>query len=442
MDPRTTAPHAGPGPAEDAYRGFSVPELQRYARHFALEEVGPEGQRALKEARVLLVGAGGLGSPAALYLAAAGVGTLGVIDPDVVDLSNLQRQVLHGTPDLGRPKVESARDRIGAVNPHVRVEAHPVRLTSANAREVVAGYDLVIDGSDNFPTRYLVNDACVLSGRPWVYGAILRWEGQVALFGARGGPCYRCLFAEPPPPGLVPGCAEAGVVGVLPGIVGSLQALEAVKRILGKGRGMAGRLLVFDALELSFREIALRRRIDCPVCGDAPTIRELVDYEHFCATGETRAAAEPSAEGPLEPGPAVAEGTAAGPGRAAGTDPVDGPAGPSGEAEIEIAPGEVADRLRSAGSGPGLLLLDVREPWEWAVSNLSSAGARHLPLGELARGIEDLPRDRDVVVYCRTGMRSEEAARLLRERGFANARSLAGGLRRWAEEIDSGLPVA
>jgi sulfur-carrier protein adenylyltransferase/sulfurtransferase len=415
--------------ASDPFRGFSRGELQRYARHFSLEEVGGEGQRRLKNARVLLIGAGGLGSPASLYLAAAGVGTLGIIDSDQVELSNLQRQIVHGTPDVDRPKVESARDRLRQVNPHVTVEAHRARLTSANARSLVRSYDLVVDGSDNFPTRYLVNDACVMEGRPWVYGAILRWEGQLALFGVPGGPCYRCLFREPPPPGLVPGCAEAGVVGVLPGIIGSLQALEAIKWILMSGEGsggrlsgarsMAGRLLIFDALDLSFREVGLDRDPACPVCGDEPSIHELMDYDHFCATGEYR--------------PAGADEAAHG-GAAVGTTPV-------ATAPDEVDPTTLARELGDA-SGQAVLLVDVREPWEWEVSNLADRGALHLPLRSVPEEMERLPRDRDIVVYCRTGARSAEAVQLLREGGFLRVRNLVGGLRRWADEVEPELTVA
>ena len=262
-------------------------ESIRYSRHLILPEVGPEGQRRLKAGRVLLVGAGGLGSPAAMYLAAAGVGTLGIVDFDVVDTTNLQRQVIHGTSDVGRPKLDSARDRIREINPHVAVEGHAVRLTSANAREIVRGYDAVIDGTDNFPTRYLVNDACVLEGKPCIYGSILRWEGQASVFWAGHGPCYRCLFAEPPPPGMVPSCAEAGVLGVLPGIIGCVQALEAVKLLLGAGDLLTGRLLLFDALRMQFREMRLRRDPACPLCGDNPTIHELIDYEAFCGAPVT-----------------------------------------------------------------------------------------------------------------------------------------------------------
>jgi sulfur-carrier protein adenylyltransferase/sulfurtransferase len=430
------------------FHGFSTDELQRYARHFTLEEVGGEGQRRLRDARILLVGAGGLGSPAALYLAAAGVGHLGIVDGDRVELSNLQRQILHGTDDVGREKVASARERLREVNPHVEVEALGVRLTSANAMEIVRRFDVVVDGSDNFPTRYLVNDACVLSGRPWVYGAVLRWEGQLSVFGVAGGPCYRCLFREPPPPGMVPGCAEAGVLGLLPGVIGSLQALEAVKLVLGEGEGMAGRLLIFDSMALSFREVSLRRDPSCPVCGDEPTIHELIDYEHFCETGQVRGAHEtpgPSHTG--APGGLDEDGVAR---AVAGDRPETATLDP----ETEIGSGELARRLgveapaaarSGAGSGPAEeppFLLDVRERWEWEVSNLGAHGARLIPVDEVERRLEEVPRDREVVVYCRTGARSDRVARALREAGFSRVRNLVGGMKAWAREVDPDLPVA
>jgi adenylyltransferase/sulfurtransferase len=286
--------------------GLSRPELIRYARHIALPEVGFEGQKRLKGSKVLCVGAGGLGSPLALYLAAAGVGTIGIVDFDVVDESNLQRQLLHGTKDLGRSKLESAADRIHDVNPHVRMAKHDMRLTSADALDVVSGYDVVVDGTDNFPTRYLVNDACVLAGKPNVYGSVFRWEGQVSVFGTEGGPCYRCLFREPPPPGLVPNCAEGGVVGVLPGIIGSIQALETLKLLLGAGTTLAGRLLIFDALGLEWREVTVRRNPDCPICGDHPTQTELIDYDVFCGVASVpRAAGGATTDGVPELEPSV-----------------------------------------------------------------------------------------------------------------------------------------
>jgi sulfur-carrier protein adenylyltransferase/sulfurtransferase len=378
-------------------------ELLRYARHLALPEVGFEGQKRLKASRVLCVGAGGLGSPLALYLAAAGVGTIGLVDFDEVDASNLQRQILHGTKDIGRAKLESATDRLGDVNPHVRVVPHPVRLTAENALQLLAGYDVVVDGTDNFPTRYLVNDACVLLGIPNVYGSVFRWEGQLSVFGAPGGPCYRCLFREPPPPGLVPNCAEGGVLGVLPGIIGSLQAMETIKLLLGAGESMSGRLLIFDALEMSWREVGLRRNPDCPVCGDAPTQTELIDYELFC--GVTR------------------------PGAGGGdtTDPVD-----------QLDAPELSAAL---GSQTPPFLLDVREPWEWAVSNLSAHGARLIPMAELAERMGELPSDREIVVYCRSGERSQTAARTLSQAGFNVVVNLRGGMLAWARDVEPGLPV-
>lgn len=368
-------------------------ELVRYSRHLLLPGVGVEGQRRLKAARVLLVGAGGLGSPAALYLAAAGVGTLGLVDFDVVDLTNLQRQVLHGTGAVGRPKVESGAERLRDLNPGVRVEPYREQLTSANAREIVARYDLVLDGSDNFPTRYLVNDACVLTGRPLVYGAIFRFEGQATLFGTPDGPCYRCLYPEPPPPGLVPSCAEGGVLGVLPGIVGTLQALEGIKWILGAGESLAGRLLLVDAWRLRFRELAIRRDPECPVCGAAPTIHELIDYEAFCGVGS-----------------------------------------PPGTGGDEIAPGALSAEL--AGPAPPLVL-DVREDHEWAICHLD--GALRIPLGQLAARLGELDPRREIVTCCHRGGRSRKALELLRSAGFGHVRNLTGGMDRWAAEVDPAM---
>jgi adenylyltransferase/sulfurtransferase len=323
-----------------------------------------------------------------------------VVDADVVDPSNLQRQVLHGTSDLGRAKVASARDRLREVNPHVQVVGHREHLSSGNALGILEDYDLVVDGSDNFPTRYLVNDACILTGKPFVYGAVDRWEGHLSVFGAPDGPCYRCLFREPPPPGLVPTCAEAGVLGVLPGVVGSLQAMEAIKLVLGVGDPMVGRLLVFDALELSFREMKLRRSPDCPVCGDHPTQTELVDYHAFCGV-------EP------EPSP------------------------PSSESLPQVSPRELRDRLEG-GEPP--FLLDVREPYEWAIGNLEDRGAVLVPMGELSRRLDELPRDRPLVVYCHVGVRSAMVVASLRSRGFRDAANLRGGYLAWADEVDPSLP--
>ncbi|MGE3616505.1 MAG: molybdopterin-synthase adenylyltransferase MoeB [Gemmatimonadales bacterium] len=366
-------------------------ELIRYARHLTLAEVGIAGQERLRGARVLVVGAGGLGSPALLYLAAAGVGTLGVVDFDRVDLTNLQRQIVHGTGAVGTPKLDSAVARLHDLNPTVTIEPHPVRLTSANARSLVARYDLVLDGSDNFPTRYLVNDACILERRPFVYGSIFRFEGQVSVFGAPGGPCYRCLFADPPPVGLVPSCAEAGVLGVLPGVIGTLQATEAIKLILGIGAPLAGRLLLYDGLAARTREIGVRRDPRCAVCGDQPTVTDLIDYEAFCGVG--------------------------------GGEP----------RSMEIAPREL-DQLRRAGAR--LELVDVREPWEVEIARLP--GARLIPFGDLPARLGELDPAVEIVAVCHRGIRSLVAQQVLAGAGF-HARSLAGGIDAWAAQIDPAL---
>lgn len=384
-------------------------ELYRYARHLALPEVGLEGQKRLKAAKVLCVGAGGLGSPLAMYLTAAGVGTLGLVDFDAVDESNLQRQLLHGTDDVGRTKLESAMLRLHDINPHVELFGYPVRLTSENALEILADYDVVVDGTDNFPTRYLVNDACVLLGKPNVYGSVFRWEGQLSVFSTDGGPCYRCLFREPPPPGLVPNCAEGGVLGALPGIIGTAQAMETIKLILGVGRTLAGRLQIFDALDMSWREVELRRNPGCPVCGDEPTQRQLIDYEVFCG---------------VKPDPATEEATE----RVVTTSD-------------EVAEVDVATAVARLSEEPRPFLLDVREPWEWAVSNLSDKGARLIPLDELGGRMQEVPSDRPVIVYCASGQRSRVAARRLAGTGRAQVSSMAGGLRAWARSVDTDLLV-
>jgi adenylyltransferase/sulfurtransferase len=371
-------------------------ELVRYSRHIMLPEVGTEGQERLKAARVLLVGAGGLGSPAALYLAAAGIGTLGVVDFDTIDLTNLQRQVLYGTDDVGRPKLETAQRRLRQVNPHVTIEPHETRLSAANALELVRAHDLVVDGTDNFTTRYLVNDACVLTGKPNVYGSIFRFDGQASVFATADGPCYRCLFPEPPPPELVPSCAEGGVLGVLPGLVGMIQATEAVKLILGIGKPLIGRLLLVDALTMEFRSVALRRDPRCPACGTRE-IREVVEISAACAV------------------PAAAQ-----------TAPDEEP--------IEITPAEVRARLQNGG---GLCLVDVREPFEWEIARLPDATL--IPLGTLAEQIGSLDRERDTVVYCKSGRRSAVAVQELREAGFRRVWSLAGGIIRWRKEVDPSL---
>lgn len=381
-------------------------ELYRYARHLALPNVGLEGQRRLKESRVLCVGAGGLGSPLAMYLAAAGVGTIGIVDFDIVDESNLQRQLLHGTDDVGRHKLDSAADRLHALNPHVEVVRHEAKLDSANALDVMRGYDVVVDGTDNFPTRYLVNDACVLLGIPNVYGSVFRWEGQLSVFAAEDGPCYRCLFREPPPPGLVPNCAEGGVLGALPGIIGSGQAMETIKLLLGVGRPLIGRLQIFDALEMEWREVALRRNPKCPVCGDEPTQTGLIDYDLFCGV---------TSEGAAEP--AVTATVAS---------------------VQEVDPVGARERL---DGDPTTFLLDVREPWEWAVGNLSDRGARLIPLSELEERLAEVPDDRSILVYCKAGGRSARAARQLEAAGRTDVVSMRGGLKAWAIDIDPDLRV-
>ena len=382
--------------------GLTPEETLRYHRQIILPQVGIEGQKRLKNASILLVGAGGLGSPAALYLAAAGVGRLGVVDDDVVELSNLQRQVLHDTPSVGRSKTESAHRRIARINPDVQVEEHPVRLESDNALRILRGWDVVVDGSDNFPTRYLVNDACVLLGIPFVYGAIFRFEGQASVFAHQGGPCYRCLFRDPPPPDMVPSCAEAGVLGVLPGLVGTVQATEAIKLVLGVGDSLIGRLLLVDTLQMEFREVELRRDPDCAVCGETPSITSLIDYEEFCG-GTTPLAA------PLERPPVP---------------------------EIDVE--ELRARL---GSGRAPAILDVRETHEWSISNLGPHGARLVPLGRLQEILRELDPEEDLVVYCRTGHRSAIAVQQLASVGFARALNLRGGINEWARKIDPSLPT-
>ncbi len=383
---------SGPAPS-----GFSREEMQRYSRHLLLPEVGLHGQQKLREARVLLVGAGGLGSPTATYLAAAGVGRIGLVEFDTVDLSNLQRQILYTTGDVGRPKLDVAAERLRALNPEISVVPHPGPLTRENALGLLKEYDVVVDGTDNFPTRYLVNDAAILTGIPNVYGSIYRFEGQVTVFGARAGPCYRCLYPEPPPPHLVPSCAEAGVLGVLPGIVGLLQAIETLKLLLGVGEPLVGRLVLFDALALRFRELRIRARPDCSLCGPQATQKGLIDYPEFC--------------GVPPPGTAPA---------------------PDG---ITIRPAELAERLRSTDPP---LLLDVREPEEWAIARIE--GARLIPLDQLARRVDELTAAREIVVYCKMGGRSARAVAQLTELGFRGVRHLEGGIDRWGREVDPTMP--
>jgi adenylyltransferase/sulfurtransferase len=378
---------------------LSPNEVARYSRHLIMPEVGLEGQKRLKAASVLLIGAGGLGSPLGLYLAAAGVGRLGLVDFDVVDFSNLQRQVLHGTPDVGRPKLHSARDRLRAINPEVRLDLHEARLTSANALALFEPYDIVIDGTDNFPTRYLVNDACVLLNKPNVYGSIFRFDGQASVFSPGKGPCYRCLYPEPPPPGEVPSCAEGGVLGILPGLIGCIQATEAVKLILGRGEPLIGRLLLYDALEMRFREFKVRRNPKCPACGDHPTVTRLIDYEQFCGVRGQEAA----------PAPASADG----------------------ETTVE----ELKARL---DRGEPVFVLDVRNPPEYDICRIP--GSTLLPLPELPQRLGELDRQREMVVHCKSGMRSQKAIAFLRQQGFTKLKNLRGGILAWADRIDPAMP--
>ena len=379
---------------------LSNEEVARYSRHLIMPEVGMDGQLKLKAASVLCIGAGGLGSPVAMYLAAAGVGRLGIVDFDVVDYSNLQRQVIHGTPDVGRPKLESARDTLNAINPEVRIDTHEVALSSANALDVLRGYDVIVDGTDNFPTRYLVNDACVILGIPNAYGSIFRFEGQASVFAAENGPCYRCLYPEPPPPGLVPSCAEGGVLGILPGVVGTIQATEAVKLIMGVGEPLVGRFLVYDALRMRFRELKLRKDPDCPVCGDNPTVTELIDYEQFCGIVPAAPAPDPAA-------------------------------GAGDEATVE----QLKARL---DSGDGVFVLDVREPQEYQICSIP--GSMLIPLGDLPSRLHELAGRGEMIVHCKSGVRSAKAVKLLREAGFAQARNLKGGILRWIDAVDPSLP--
>lgn len=370
-------------------------EIQRYGRHLILPEVGMEGQRRLKAARVLLIGAGGLGAPLALYLGAAGVGTLGLVDFDVVDFSNLQRQVIHSTSSVGRPKLESARERIREINPNVQVIPHEVVLSSENALDIIRNYDIVIQGADNLPTRYLVNDACVMADKPLVDGSILRFEGQTTVFWAKHGPCYRCLFPEPPPPEMVPSCAEGGVLGVLPGIIGCIEANEAVKLILGKGESLIGRYVIFDAMRMRFRELKLRKDPTCPACGENPTIRELIDYNQFCGVHP-----EPETNG-----------------------------------EMDMTPTELAQRLKR---GDRLFLLDVRNPEEWEIGRIE--GATLIPLPDLHNRLHELDVTDEIVAYCKVGGRSARAVDLLRQAGFKRLHNLAGGINAWSDEVDPTVP--
>jgi sulfur-carrier protein adenylyltransferase/sulfurtransferase len=372
---------------------LSNPETIRYSRHLMMPEVTVDGQRRLKAARILCIGAGGLGSPAALYLAAAGVGTIGIVDFDEVDLSNLQRQILHGTKDIGRSKLESARNRLRDINPEIEIELHECRFSSENASQLVTQYDLVVDGSDNFPTRYLSNDVCVFARKPNVYGSVFRFEGQTTVFAPHlGGPCYRCLFPEPPPPDSVPNCAQAGVLGVLPGIIGMLQAIETIKLIVGIGEPLVGRLLHFDALKVKFRELNLRRDSECPVCGENPTIFSPIDYEQFCGARDEAAIPTMSAH----------------------------------------------ELKRKMDARERFELIDVREAFEYEIARID--GAKLIPLGEIAERADELPRERPIVVHCHSGQRSAQAVRLLQQRGFDKVYNLEGGIDAWSDQIDSSVP--
>jgi sulfur-carrier protein adenylyltransferase/sulfurtransferase len=386
---------------------LSHEEVQRYSRHLIMPEVGVSGQKKLKAASILLIGAGGLGSPLGMYLAAAGIGRIGLVDYDVVDYTNLQRQIIHGTSDVGRPKLLSAMERIHDINPHVQVDGYEVPLTSANALEIIEPYDIVIDGTDNFPTRYLTNDACVLLDKPNVYGSIFRFEGQASVFYAQEGPCYRCLFPEPPPPGLVPSCAEGGVLGVLPGTIGAIQATEAIKLIIGQGESLIGRLLLYDALSMTFDEVFLRKNPNCPVCGENPTVTELIDYELFCGMP----AHDRSLYGAVEDDGADVE---------------------------QITPQALQQRLVA---GDILQIIDVREPHEWEIANLANLGAILIPQNEILEHMGELDMTRDIVVMCRSGVRSANVIRELQKHGFQRLLNLEGGINEWAREVDGRLPV-
>ncbi len=378
---------------------LTTDDLARYSRHLILPEVGMEGQQRLKAASVLCVGAGGLGSPLALYLAAAGVGTLGLVDFDAVDASNLQRQIIHSTRDIGRKKLDSAEEKLRALNPALNVVKHETMLSSANALDILKDYDIVADGTDNFPTRYLVNDACVLLGKPNVYGSIFRFEGQASVFATKDGPCYRCLYPEPPPPGLVPSCAEGGVLGILPGLVGVIQATEVIKLILGKGEPLIGRLLLVDSLGMRFRELKLRKNPDCPVCGPHPTVTRLIDYQQFCGVAPATQQEQPVKNG-----------------------------------IPQLTVKELKQRL---DAGEDLFILDVREPFEYQIVNL---GGKLIPQNDVPQRLAEIDRDREIVVQCKSGGRSQRIAEFLAQSGYPNVKNLAGGILAWADQIDPRMP--
>jgi sulfur-carrier protein adenylyltransferase/sulfurtransferase len=371
-------------------------EVLRYSRHLIMPEVGMEGQQRLKAARVLCIGAGGLGSPLALYLGAAGVGTLGIVDFDVVDYTNLQRQIIHSTADVGRKKLDSAADKLKAINPYLNIRKFDTRLSSENALQIFSDFDIIADGTDNFPTRYLVNDACVLTGKPNVYGSIFRFEGQASVFATEDGPCYRCLYPEPPPPGLVPSCAEGGVLGILPGLIGVIQATEAIKLILGKGDPLIGRLLLVDALGMKFRELKLRKNRDCPVCGTHRTITKLIDYDEFC-----------------------------------------GIRGEESVVDVNVPEMQVEELKQKLDAGEDIFVLDVREPHEYQICNI---GGHLIPLGDLPKRVNELDSSREIVAHCRSGMRSAKAVDFLKQSGFKKVRNLAGGILAWADRVDPTMP--
>jgi adenylyltransferase/sulfurtransferase len=391
---------ASAGAADSSLPTLTNEEVKRYSRHLIMPEVGMDGQRRLKAGKVLCIGAGGLGSPAAMYLAAAGVGTIGVVDFDVVDYSNLQRQIIHGTPDVGRSKLASAKDRLVAINPHIEVKTYEAALSSQNALELFAPFDVILDGTDNFPTRYLTNDACVLLGKPNAYGSIFRFEGQASVFAAKDGPCYRCLYPEPPPPGLVPSCAEGGVLGVLPGVIGVIQATEAIKLITGIGEPLVGRFLIYDALRMRFRELKLKKDPDCPVCGTRPTVTKLIDYEQFCGL---RPAAEETSSVQSSP--------------------------------FEISAVELKQRL---DRGERLRIVDVREPNEYQINRIP--GAELIPLGEIPRRYAELDPEEELIVHCKVGARSAKAADFLRSVGFKKVLNLKGGILDWVDKVDPSQP--
>ena len=395
-DTISIVPSIAGGSANAPSTELTTDELRRYDRHLIMPEVGMEGQLKLKNASIALIGTGGLGSPAALYLAAAGIGRIGMVDFDVVDTSNLQRQIIHGTKDVGRKKLESARDKMHDINPHQQIDLYEEALTSENAMRVFKDYDIVVDGTDNFPTRYLVNDACVLSGKPNVYGSIFRFDGQATVFATENGPCYRCLYPEPPPPGLVPSCAEGGVLGILPGVIGVIQATEAVKLVLGIGEPLIGRLMLYDALTMRFRELKIRKSAECPICGPNRTIHELIDYHQFCGVPQQPAA--PPASG-------------------------------------EIDPDQVKAKL---DRGDKFVLVDVREPHEYKIASIPSA--KLIPLGDVPKRLGELDRDGEIIVHCKGGVRSAKAQGILREAGFKNVLNMTGGILAWSDKVDPRVP--